>query len=244
MRNRWQRIEKGRKLREEGQELKNRCHACGEPKRGHICKARLRGGPQVDVPTPPQLKMPPPPSISLPDAGGPSSSRSPAAMMQPPLKRTRSGSKLVPEDLRPRYTVDVDKANDQALPYPKLSRSHTSFFQELAQSDIFSPSTREMMVAWADSPTDAPAKELVASDVAAPPSLRRVASRDGTEVPKLTRSVTSYFDSIMGDGVPRASSPLVPAGDEMRAPAAGPSSLSRQPSLGLSSLSRQPSSRP
>ena len=47
VRNRWQRIEKGRKLRDEGAELKNRCHACGEPKRGHICKKRSRGGPQV-----------------------------------------------------------------------------------------------------------------------------------------------------------------------------------------------------
>lgn len=44
-----QRIEKGRKLREAGVESKNRCHACGEPKRGHICYQKLRGGPQVDL---------------------------------------------------------------------------------------------------------------------------------------------------------------------------------------------------
>ena len=42
VRNRWQRIEKGRKLREDGVEMKNRCHACGQPKRGHICTAKLR----------------------------------------------------------------------------------------------------------------------------------------------------------------------------------------------------------
>ena len=47
VRNRWQRIEKGRKLREAGVESKNRCHACGEPKRGHVCKAKLGGGPKV-----------------------------------------------------------------------------------------------------------------------------------------------------------------------------------------------------
>ena len=41
MRNRWQRIEKGRKLREEGADLKNRCHACGQPKRGHVTFVRL-----------------------------------------------------------------------------------------------------------------------------------------------------------------------------------------------------------
>ena len=42
VRNRWQRIEKGRKLREKGIVSKNRCHACGEPKRGHVCKAKLK----------------------------------------------------------------------------------------------------------------------------------------------------------------------------------------------------------
>mmetsp|Transcript_339 Transcript_339/g.1091 ORF Transcript_339/g.1091 Transcript_339/m.1091 type:complete len:419 (-) Transcript_339:312-1568(-) len=52
VRNRWQRIEKGRKLREAGIESKNRCHACGEPKRGHICYQKLRGGPQVELRSP------------------------------------------------------------------------------------------------------------------------------------------------------------------------------------------------
>jgi len=47
-----QRIEKGRKLREAGIESKNRCHACGEPKRGHICYQKLRGGPQVELRSP------------------------------------------------------------------------------------------------------------------------------------------------------------------------------------------------
>ena len=48
MRNRYQRIEKGRKLRD-GDDLyiilKYRCHACGQLKRGHICPAKKRGGP-------------------------------------------------------------------------------------------------------------------------------------------------------------------------------------------------------
>jgi len=42
VRNRWQRIEKGRRLRMNGQESKNRCQQCGEPKRGHVCLARLK----------------------------------------------------------------------------------------------------------------------------------------------------------------------------------------------------------
>lgn len=42
LRNRYSRIKKGEKLIAEGASLKNRCHACGEMKRGHICKARLK----------------------------------------------------------------------------------------------------------------------------------------------------------------------------------------------------------
>ena len=43
IRNRWQRMENGRKLRESGVESKNRCHACGQPRRGHVCLAKLSG---------------------------------------------------------------------------------------------------------------------------------------------------------------------------------------------------------
>jgi hypothetical protein len=42
VRNRWQRIDKGRRLRDSGMEFKNRCQQCGEPKRGHVCFARMR----------------------------------------------------------------------------------------------------------------------------------------------------------------------------------------------------------
>jgi len=45
VRNRWQRIEKGRKLREAGHESKNRCQRCGQPKRGHVCNAKLKARP-------------------------------------------------------------------------------------------------------------------------------------------------------------------------------------------------------
>lgn len=49
VRNRFQRIEKGRKLRQEDPgALVNRCKLCNEPKRGHICKMKRNGGPQVD----------------------------------------------------------------------------------------------------------------------------------------------------------------------------------------------------
>lgn len=44
IRNRWQRMENGRKMRESGIESKNRCHACGLPRRGHVCLAKLGSG--------------------------------------------------------------------------------------------------------------------------------------------------------------------------------------------------------
>ena len=42
IRNRWQRIDKGLKMREEGHESKNRCNICGQPKRGHVCFEKIR----------------------------------------------------------------------------------------------------------------------------------------------------------------------------------------------------------
>ena len=82
VRNRWQRIEKGRRLREEGQPMKNvastpprrplvrtrfsvaphlaprppphswqRCAQCGQPKRGHVCLARLKQPPEAGSPS-------------------------------------------------------------------------------------------------------------------------------------------------------------------------------------------------
>tara|TARA_B100000524_G_scaffold314526_1_gene192305 strand:+ start:155 stop:1117 length:963 start_codon:yes stop_codon:yes gene_type:complete len=41
IRNRWQRIENGRRLRAAGHHPKNRCQRCGLPKRGHVCLAKL-----------------------------------------------------------------------------------------------------------------------------------------------------------------------------------------------------------
>ena len=58
VRNRWQRIEKGRKQREAGVPSKNRCHACGLPKRGHVCQAKLGGRPNV---------MKGPPTVTITD---------------------------------------------------------------------------------------------------------------------------------------------------------------------------------
>jgi len=49
VRNRWQRIEKGRKAREAGLGSRNKCLTCGEIKRGHVCVGKAGGGPQVEL---------------------------------------------------------------------------------------------------------------------------------------------------------------------------------------------------
>ena len=113
VRNRHQRIEKGRKLREDGFETKNRCHRCGEPRRGHTCKAKLaevaipgvddqagtnpllltNQGPAVTAAAAAAaLPIPPPPFVSV--ATAPPSSHLPEPGDPLSLRRTRSASKL------------------------------------------------------------------------------------------------------------------------------------------------------
>jgi len=62
IRNRWQRMENGRKIRESGVESRNRCHACGLPRRGHVCLAKLASG------SPRPSASPPSSSLSAADA--------------------------------------------------------------------------------------------------------------------------------------------------------------------------------
>ena len=51
-RNRFNRIEKGRMMREAGTRGRNMCHACWQPKKGHICPAKLDDCPLVVRPAP------------------------------------------------------------------------------------------------------------------------------------------------------------------------------------------------
>ncbi len=253
MRNRWQRIEKGRKAREAGHEMKNRCHACGMPKRGHVCMAKMRGGPRVEEAS--GVRANPANPAPIADAA------------MPPLRRSRSNSK-VPDDFADanlfgvpaatstshanggRFSVDVGAA------MPMVGRrdtSTTSFFRNLVNADVFSPTSREFINAWVDSPRDAPAPAaaLVIADAAAPPQLRRVASGDASEA-RLTRSVSSYINELAfqqePDAAPRPaggssalgppSSALGPPPTFVRAPSMlGPSrdpSAIAEPNLGRS----------
>ena len=86
VRNRWQRIEKGRKQREAGVVSKNRCHACGQPKRGHVCLAKLGGGPNIAMG---------PPSVTITNQLGvyvPVRSAPVTRCLAPPTQPTHSSS--------------------------------------------------------------------------------------------------------------------------------------------------------
>jgi len=226
VRNRWQRIEKGRKLREAGKESKNRCHSCGQLKRGHVCYAKMAGGPQVQIRNSPTVSpagrpngagvplMPPPASV----AGGT------AFSVMPPLRHTRSSERLraPPEPHivveggqsgpRGALSVDINVAGPPRGPpsrggdLPLVARSNTSFFSTLANSELFSPSSRDLLSNWANSPRDGmpssglppqpPAADRLLERMGesdAPPALQRVASGE-MQVPKITRSLTSFLN--------------------------------------------------
>ena len=259
VRNRWQRIEKGRKLRAAGMESKNRCHACGQPKRGHVCWAKLQGGPKVRVPRGarrsslrgrradappllcPQVDIQPPVAASLrahqgvsrtalqiaSQIGNPSVVKAINEMgAAPALRRGRSKDSL--KDLlksthaaesfhgadssmftapasNAMFTVNVDAVS--AAQPPMLARSNTSFFKNLADTEHFSPTTRAFFdgltkeAAGPAPPAAAPVLVRMVSDDRAPPMLRRAASGEAAEIPKLTRSVSSYINAL-SDAVP------------------------------------------
>ena len=236
----------------------------------------MRGGPQVDLPTPQGGGLGSSPALSTSGSHMPGSSGASGGYgsgmgyphpSQPALKRTRSGSKLVPDDGRGgrgssshatglvTHGFSVDEGREGGLlplpggpggvgpggmgAKPELQRTNTSFFRDLVASDLFSPDSREMFKAWADSPragtpnggaSGLSVAAAVASDANAPVSLSRVVSNDGAEPPKITRSLTSYLKEISE-----------PSYSAAAAAAASEASLARQPSLGLGGLSRQPS---
>ncbi|KAL1512072.1 hypothetical protein AB1Y20_005345 [Prymnesium parvum] len=84
VRNRYIRLHAGARIRDAGHITKNRCHACGKPKRGHICQARLDpwhgSAAALDELALPEKSRPPPQNeSSLPIAHASVSSASPVS---------------------------------------------------------------------------------------------------------------------------------------------------------------------
>ena len=103
------------------------------------------------------------------------------------------------------FTVDVSAVSAEQP--PMLARSNTSFFKQLAETDRFSPTSRAFFDGLANEPSGpappaaVPALVRMVSDDRAPPMLRRAASGEAAELPKLTRSVSSYINAL-SDAIP------------------------------------------
>ena len=229
VRNRWQRLEKGRKMREEGKESKNRCHACGQPKRGHVCYAKLGQSSVAD---------------QLPASAHETAAR--AAPVPPRLRNTRStntvdllagllqGDSNAPAPLQPvrldslaaTFGFNPDAPNGApsaagaaagpsgsgavgppslAVRVASLDRANDSFFEMLSATSKFSEEWRAMFEDWSgsgggQSESAAAALAVADADANAPPVLRAVAS-GGACPPRLTRSVTSYIRELTDAGL-------------------------------------------
>lgn len=120
-------------MREDGATLKNRCHACGEPKRGHTCYAKFGDRTEVDLTAS---------RCSLEDNSSMLGKDDPPPMGYAPILRGYSVDVEVPQ-----FSCDVDVP--QSCMPPSLKRGNTSFFADLAKSDYgFSPDLRECFKAW------------------------------------------------------------------------------------------------
>lgn len=269
VRNRWQRLEKGRKLREAGLESRNRCHACGKPKRGHICYAKARGGPQVTInnpitKTPPSLNAPTIhaptrvgalhgptrsgrrhtmrviepdflpaltsldflPALPKPEAADDYVNDSPVTVVaEPPATLTVDLGLIRPPAVSKKVSFSFDSSAVSAAPAvemsffnaaesddlmdvadtpaaalaPTLLRSNTSFFNALADSAVFTPSTKALFDSWAGPSAEQlepPAlfKENSFSNATEPPQLLKdfSMSQIAPPMPSLQRSFDSF----------------------------------------------------
>ena len=181
-RNRFNRIEKGRMMREAGTRGRNMCHACWQPKKGHVC-TKLDGGPHVITQT--RVVRPAPlPFIAeqqgaMPHVTWPSDAK-PAPWARQNLGKSSSMlSMLGGEDLSAIFgewaKVDAAEASAGAT-LPALPPALRSTAPSL-------PNEQQL-------------------EAIAPPALLRMASGEGPAgwvPPKLTRSLSSFFATLPQD---------------------------------------------
>ena len=203
-RNRFNRIEKGRKMRESGTRGRNMCHACWQPKKGHICTAKLDGGPHViqqmavdDRSVQPMggygvAQQGAVPRVATPSETAPPPASAPAVVWAKPVV-ARSSSMLSvlsgmlggSDDIGAIFGewAKADAAEVGAAP-PLLPTLSPSLPPSLPPS--LSPSL--------------PDEQQL--EAVAPPALLRMASGEvpmGWKPPKLTRSLSSFFKCISSD---------------------------------------------
>lgn len=186
VRNRWQRIEKGRKQREAGVVSKNRCHACGQPKRGHVCLAKLGGGPNIAMG---------PPSVTITNQLGVYVPTVMAPAGPPAIRRTRSNTSVenLQELLRDSTQPVAQAAPEAAVPQPPMVRNNLSmlnmsFFEELGQTTERSDDETRRLLGKLAAESEGRSEGPVM-----PPALKRLVSGEAMAPPKMTRSNSAYL---------------------------------------------------
>ena len=199
-RNRFNRIEKGRMMREAGTRGRNMCHACWQPKKGHICPANKDGGPQVVTQTLVVRPAPLPfvvaqqgavPHVAGPHMAGPSESK-PVPWARPNVQQSSSMlSVLGGEDLSAIFgewaKADAAEVSTSGTLLP-VSAAAVSFAQPPLPPPLRS--------------TAPPLPKVEQLEAFAPPALLRMASGEmtaGWVPPKLTRSLSSFFKTLPQD---------------------------------------------
>jgi len=217
VRNRWQRIEKGRKEREAGRPSKNRCHACGLPKRGHVCQAKLGGGPTVVTTNhlsqlPAVLALAGPPPLRRTRSNTSSDNllellRSSEPMPQSSLRESSLAVEAQPVP-PPRVASTPVGYPEAALPPPPFvgrmpSTSNRSFFENLGAFAFTSDDDARKLLGKLAAETEGPMM---------PPALKRCASGEASGPPKMTRSNSAYLleMGVASSSVSSQQQPLAP----------------------------------
>ena len=216
-RNRWNRIEKGRMMREAGTRGRNICHLCWQPKKGHICTAKvLADCPQVTKQA--LVVRPAPPFImaqqrAVPHVPEPTESK-PAPNANPPnvQKSASMLSVLGGEDLGAIFgewakadaaenaggiglrAADAAEVIHQHLASAPADADEVSVGAAPPLQTLLSPTIAEVMA------NQAMANQQL--EAIAPPALLRMASGEGPTrwvPPKLTRSLSSFLMALPQD---------------------------------------------
>ena len=202
-RNRWNRIEKGREMREAGTRGRNMCHLCWQPKKGHICPAAKQdGGPPVITQTL-VVRPGPLPFIvaqqgATPHVAEPSDAR-PVPWARPNVQKSSSSSMLSVlggEDLSAIFGewAKADAAdNAGGIGLCSAASAYAAEVSARAALPPLPPPLRS---------TAPPLPNEQQLEAIAPPALLRMASGEGPTgwvPPKLTRSLSSFFATLPQD---------------------------------------------
>ena len=199
-RNRFNRIEQGRMMRETGTRGRNMCHFCWQPKKGHICTAAPASGPHVVTQALVVRPAPLPFVVAqlgvVPHVAGPSDAN-PTPWARPNVQKSSSLlSVLGAEDLSAIFGewAKADAADNAGG--IGLCSAASAYAAEVSASAALPPLPPPLRSTAPPLPNEQQLEAI------APPALLRMASGEGPTgwvPPKLTRSLSSFFKTLPQD---------------------------------------------